>query len=116
MCIYYRTLAKSVLLNSEWSGRDTPEYKAVLETSGSIISTLLATPGSASTLSTKFMEKNWIDITAKPSAKELVVCACAKIELKASEFKTFLEMLNDMAGMSIIVKKLKGIVILCVLY
>ena len=98
-----------MLFVPERSGKDTAEYKAVLEASGNIIRTLLATPGSTSTLSTKFMQQNWIEITARPSAKELVVCACAKIELKANEFKTFLGMLNDMAGMNIIVDKLKGI-------
>jgi hypothetical protein len=102
------TSSHPVTVNDEWSGKDTAEYKAVLEASENIIRTLLATPGSTSTLSTKFMQQNWIEITSRPSAKELVVCACAKIELKANEFKTFLGMLNDMAGMNIIVNKLKG--------
>jgi hypothetical protein len=105
------TSSHPVTVNDEWSGKDTAEYKAVLEASENIIRTLLATPGSTSTLSTKFMQQNWIEITSRPSAKELVVCACAKIELKANEFKTFLGMLNDMAGMNIIVNKLKAAVV-----
>lgn len=66
------------------------------------------TPGAIGALTSKFMQKGWIDNNVKPSEEALVHCACGKIREKASEFQTFLGMLKDMAGMNTIVEQLEG--------
>lgn len=69
----------------------------------------MVTPEAKNDLATLFMQKEWIDIIAKPSEEELVTCACEKIKQKASNFETFVEMLHNITGMDQIVTKLRGI-------
>lgn len=80
-----------------------------MDVCGDLTSTLEATPGAFDTLSMKFVQSNWISLTAKTSARELVLLACQKIEQKASEYSTIYGMLKDTNGMDIILGRLEGI-------
>ena len=77
------------------SGRETPQYKATLQSMVDIIRSLKASPSAHRTLCTKFKVKSWMDVLAKCSEEELVQTALVKIEQNSSNFSIFVTMLHD---------------------
>lgn len=54
----------------------------------------------------KFVDKEWIDNVGDYSESQLVNIALGRIELDAEEYDTFYDILNEVTGMELIVKKL----------
>ena len=81
------------------SGKETPQYKAVLQSMEDIKRSIKATPSALETLRTKFQMTNWIDYVDKCSEKELVVCALENIRNDSSKYSTFLAMIRDTPGL-----------------
>ena len=90
------------------SGKETPEYKAVINAYGDITRALQMTPSANAELSRRFIQENWIEPGVKCSNDDLLNSALYQIRQKASQFQVFLSMLRDMAGMDLVVKQLQG--------
>ena len=54
------------------------------------------------------MEKDWLDISANPNAKELVTLALKRIEISSHAFDEFMRMLSEISGMDLVAKKLNA--------
>ena len=89
------------------TGRETPQYKAVLHLFEAIVQAIKATPSVKESLSIKFITAEWIDTTTQCTEKELVQCALGKIEQESSKFQTFVRMLRETTGMDTIAKMVK---------
>ena len=85
-----------------------PKFTAVLSNKDKIETALKATPGAIASLTTQFQMEKWIKFTEKPSATGLVEAALGKIEIDENEMDAFIRMLNDVTGLSQIVKILQG--------
>ena len=88
------------------TGRDTPQYNAVLSLAETITARLKTTKAVQS-LSWKYKEKKWIDPNTDFNEDNLVSCALENIRQDATQFLTFVEMLSNTTGMDDIVDKLK---------
>ena len=84
-------------------GRDTSQYRAVLENLDGLVRSIKATPGAENHLQRQFMVKEWIDITTKSNADELTTSALSKIETNAENYKVFIKMLESVTGLQDIV-------------
>ena len=58
----------------------------------------------------EYQKLGWIPITAIPSETELVTLALDRISNDAGQYNIFMQMLENIAGINLIVDKLKGIV------
>ena len=65
-------------------------------------------PESSDQLCEKFMEKDWLDISANPSPKDLVTLALKRIEIGSNAFDEFVMMLSEISGMDLVAKNLKA--------
>lgn len=92
------------------SGKETREYKSVLENMAIIRDDLEVIDGAKESLIVKYMEKDWIDITEKPTAVKLPVVALNKISCDASQYHTFIDMLRSVVGMDLVVDEIEGMV------
>ena len=68
-----------------------------------------ATPSMKETISSLFMEKEWIDIRAECSASDLVNCALEKIQQDPMQLSILVEMLRETVGMQDIVERLSRV-------
>jgi hypothetical protein len=91
---------------SNESGRDTPQFKAVLDLRSDMIRLMQVTPLMTETISSLFKEKKWIDFIAECSAACLLDCALEKIRQDPTQFLTLIGMLRKTVGMQDIVEKL----------
>ena len=63
-------------------------------------------PKSKDLLCLKFMERKWLEITAKPSETDLVLLALSRIEGNSHTFHELVKMLNEISGMDLVVQNL----------
>ena len=70
--------------------------------------TLRATPDAEEALLVLFKQNNWIAITAKATAHELIEHALNQIRYDATKYFVFIDMLNEMVGMDLIVILIEG--------
>ena len=87
-------------------GRDTPQYRAVLDNLDGLVRSIKATPGAENHLQRQFMVKKWIDITTQSNADELITSALSKIEMNAENYKVFIEMLESVTGLQEIIESI----------
>ena len=52
------------------------------------------------------MEREWLEITIKPSETDLVLLALSRIEADSNTFHELVKMLNEIIGMDLVVKTL----------
>lgn len=90
------------------SGKQTREYRAVLKNMGAIRESLDVNDGAKTALTDKYMENEWIDITAKNVS--FAILALSKISNDASQYRTFVDMLKRTVGMDDVAKKIEGVV------
>ena len=88
------------------TGKETPEYKSLLQSLSSITEQLLSVPKSKDLLCLKFMERKWLETTANPCEKDLVILALSRIEADSHTFRELVKMLNEISGMDLVVKTL----------
>ena len=88
------------------TGKETPEYNTLLQNLSSIAGKLLSVPGSKDLLGLKFMEKKWLETTANPSEKDLVILALSRTDADSYTFHEFVEMLKEISGMDLVVQNL----------
>ena len=88
------------------TGKETPEYKTLLLSLSSITEQLLSVPKSKDLLCLKFMERKWLEVTANPCEKDLVILALSRIEADSHTFHELVKMLNEISGMDLVVKNL----------
>lgn len=91
------------------AGKETREYKCVLEHMGTIYDHLKINKGARESLTIKYEEKRWIALGESPNEKFLVEQALARISSDASQYHIFMDMLKEIVGMEIIWKKIRGI-------
>ena len=91
------------------SGRDTREYTSVLRQMTTITDYLKVNNGSRDTLIQKYQQEQWMPILERPDANGLVTIALNRISMDARQYDVFIKMLKGIAGMDIIVEKIKGI-------
>ena len=90
------------------TGKHTEEYRSVRSNLSDIVRALQLTPSAKQTLCLKFIEREWLDLSADPKEKDLVTQALGRIELDVNQFEVFVEMLRDIEGMDQIVQILTG--------
>ena len=89
------------------SGKNTPEYKSVSNNMEDIINALKTVKGAKECLIMKYWGKGWLPQTANPTEDELVSQVLHRISMKTSEFRIFMDMLNNIKGMDLVVDKLE---------
>ena len=87
-------------------GRDTPQYRAVLDNLDRLVRNIRGIPGAENHLQRQFREKEWIDITSQVNADGLTTLALTKIEMNAENYKVFIDMLNSVTGLQEIVARI----------
>ena len=88
-------------------GRDTPQYRAVLDNLDRLVRNIRGLPEAENHLQRQFREKEWIDITSQVNADELTSLALTKIEMNAENYKVFIDMLNSVTGLQEIVARIR---------
>lgn len=92
------------------SGKETREYKSVRGSLRVIRDHLQATPGAKESLTVEYQEKEWIDIDENPDQVKFGIVALSRINLDASQYHVFMDMLQSIAGMDGVTKQIAGIV------
>lgn len=67
---------------------------------------LFSVPQSKDKLCIKLIEESWLDVTANPSEKELVLLALNRIEADSRTFYAFVMMLCEISGMDLVAKNM----------
>ena len=65
-------------------------------------------PDANQRLRQKFQKERWLSVGSDTGGEQLVTVALSRIESDAGQFQQFVDMLNDIDGMDLIVKKLTG--------
>ena len=89
------------------SGRDTPQYKAILRSFETIINCIIATPSAKQTIIRKFKMESWIAVNTDCSEDDIVQCALERVQQNAFQFQQFISMLRNTTGMADIVRILE---------
>lgn len=92
------------------SGKETREYKTILEHIGNISYALKVNSAAKQALTFMYQQKGWIDISESLDEASLVRLVLTRISFDASQYRTFMDMLKAITGMDIIVKKIEGTV------
>lgn len=100
-------MAKVPVEETSGSGTDTLEYKCLLKNQGDIVMTLKSLKAAKCKLILKYQEKELIPLTESPTEEQLLVQALDRVRTKATEFRVFVEMLEDIKGLDLIVEKLQ---------
>ena len=82
------------------------EYDRVLSNLNAITNILKSLPGAQAKLTQLYQQNQWLEITEKPSADELVTLALGRIELDPNQFVLFVSMLRGITGLDIIADKI----------
>ena len=88
------------------TGKKSPEYVTLRENLSKVVGAFDTVSGSKDELCLKYMERNWLHITASPSKKDLVILALANTEADARKFYEFVKMLSEIRGMESTAKNL----------
>ena len=89
------------------SGRDTPQYKAILRSFETITNCIIATPSAKQAIIRKFKMESWIDVNTDCSEDDIVQCALERVQQNAFQFQQFISMLRNTTGMADIVRILE---------
>lgn len=81
-------------------------YDKVLANMETIIQTLQAIPGAKQSLTVKYIEAQWMGLTATPTEYQLVGLALGRILQQSQQFDVFIGMLRGIPGMNLIVERL----------
>lgn len=92
------------------SGKQTREYKSVLEHIGNISYYLKVDSAAKQALTFKYQQKEWIAITESPDETSLVRLVLTRISFDPSQYRIFMDMLKDITGMELIVKIIEGMI------
>ena len=87
-------------------GKKSPEYITLRENLSKVVGAFSTVSGSKDELCLKYMENNWLPITASPSKRDLVILALANTEADARKFHEFVRMLSEINGMQSTAKNL----------
>ena len=75
-----------------------------------LVDTLVVTPKATQNLSIRFIQNSWLNPTVKdPTADDLIKIVLNRIKEDASQYDEFRDMLSDMEGMDLLLKKLPKI-------
>ena len=107
-CLKVGGVAVSEKVLAMASGRETREYKTVLEHIGNISYSLQGNSAAKQALTFKYQEKQWINIYESPDETSLVRLALTRISFDPSQYRIFMGMLKDITGMDFIVKIIEG--------
>ena len=94
------------------SGKETREYRNILEHMGTICEHLRVNSRAKELLTIKYEERGWIDISESPDERTLVQIVLNRISNDVSQYHIFIKMLKAIKGMDIIVNKIEGMVAL----
>ena len=97
----------SPALEGKRGGKNTPEYKKMLNKMQRVIDALVVTPGAKQQLDVKCKEKSWFTISASVSEGELIEFVLERVNQNADQFDVFLSMLNKIDGMDQVVADLR---------
>ena len=101
--------SNSVLGQEKRKGTNTEEYQKVKSNMDSCIRSIEAIPDCTSSLTTKFIQEEWLASHAKDiSARDLIIQALNRIENDAAEHSVLLEMLGNIEGTDQIITNLTG--------
>lgn len=90
------------------SGRETREYRSLLENMDIIINHLRVDSVAKQDLIVRYQTKQWIDIFQSPDESTLVRVALSRISQDTTQYYIFMDMLRGIVGMSYIVEKIQG--------
>jgi hypothetical protein len=94
---------------AERKGRTTAEYKKVKENMDGFIKAIQSIPDAVSSLTTKFMEAEWLPTYARDiTARNLITQALNRIENDADEHQVFLQMIRGITGTDQIMTMMNG--------
>ena len=88
---------------SALAGRDTPQYKVVLQNFATLIKTIESTPESLIDLKRKFITKTWLNPRDEINANQLIRLALNRVETDVTNYDEFMEILKTVTGMDQIV-------------
>ena len=92
------------------SGKETREYRCILEQMGTICDHLRVNSRAKESLIIKYEERGWIAIGESPDERTLVEQVLTRISSDVNQYHTLMEMLKAIKGMDIIVNKIEGMV------
>ena len=90
------------------TGKNTAEYKTVSTHLEYITKTLKSHEVAFDCLTQKVKAKGWLPPYSKPSEDDLVYIIINRIELEASQFGEFTDMLHNTEGMDLVARRLKS--------
>ena len=91
------------------SGKESRAYKCVLHNIDTISNSLRVDSAAKAVLIVKYQEKRWLNATIETLDETgLVRLVLNRISIDDSQYDIFMEMLKDITGTDLLVKKLKG--------
>ena len=101
--------SNSVLSQEKRKGTNTEEYQIVKSNMASCIRSIEAIPDCTSSLTTQFIQEEWLPSHAKDiSARKLIIQALDRIKNDAAEHSVLLKMFGNIAGTDQIITNLTG--------
>ena len=91
------------------SGRETEEYRSIVEHMENIRTHLRVNKDTKESLTVQYQKKGWLEIGESPDAKTLVDLVLERILSDAGQYDVFIVMLKAIVGMDIIRKNIEGI-------
>ena len=92
------------------SGKESRAYKSVLACNTNITDCLKVNKAAKRELNSEYQKRQWISVATTLNEEELVSLVLNRIENDARQYYILMEMLDNIAGMNLIVDNLKGIV------
>ena len=93
------SLKNSSSVSKVTNRKNSPQYLKVLNCLDKLTKALSVTPGAVDQLSIKFKQKEWIPVTAKPTANDLMSVALVRIEQNVKDYDEFAHMVNGIPGL-----------------
>lgn len=90
------------------SDKESKAYKSVLACNTNITGCLKANSAAKDSLILEYQKQKWVNPNATPSETELVTIVLDRIKNDARQYDTFMDMIKNIEGMNLILKKLKG--------
>ena len=97
-----------MLLSVTMNGKESKAFKSVLACNTKIIECLKANRDAKDALNSEYKKRKWISVATTLNEEELVVLVLDRISNDAGQYNIFMKMLENIAGMNLIVDKLKG--------
>ena len=87
---------------------NSKEFKSVLACITDITNYLKVNRAAKDALNLEYQKRQWIGVPTTLNEEELVWLVLGRISIDAGQYNIFMEMLQNITGMSLIVDKLKG--------